>query len=236
MMGHDTEIHPELSRIADCASGLLDDEESRDVIAHLSECPECRLEHRRLMRFQGIGADVELERESDWDGAARELERTFGERVLPAVVPARRTARAGLSGFTWLAPIAAAAAVVLLIFVQIEMNGPVKSPEPDPLRGGAAFEYGITLETPVGEIARVPGRFAWRSKSEKDYYTLEIFTSSLHTVHREDRITDSSWAIPDSLRSRFEPGTIYLWNVRGYRGLEREIVSPNGWFRIAPGK
>lgn len=67
-----------------------------------------------------------------------------------------------------------------------------------------------------------------------DYYTLEVFTSDLISVHREGRVEGSDWSVPDSLRSRFERGTIYLWHVRGYRGLEREVVSPNGWFRVAP--
>ncbi len=235
MTDKNARFHPELSRIADWSAGLLDGEEARAIRAHLDGCPACRIELRRLGRFQGIDSDGELEREAGWYDARIKLERAFEERILPAVVSARRTSRTRWFAFAWFAPVAAAAAV-LLVFMQLERNSPGRSPASGPLRGGAGFEYGIMLESPVGEIAQTPEQFAWHAKGGKDYFAVEIFTSQLSSVCRIDRIEDSYWSVPDSLRTLFEPGTIYLWHVRGYRGLEREVVSPNGWFRIGPGK
>ena len=47
-----------------------------------------------------------------------------------------------------------------------------------------------------------------------------------------DNIAGSSWTAPDTLGTILKPNIIYLWSVKGFKGLERVIASPNGWFKI----
>lgn len=234
MTNSEEHVHPDIAVLDAWANGLLAGRAARAVEEHLDTCAVCRLELGRLRRFHNVEADRALARDADWHGARTRLDRAFGERILPSAVHARRTVRAGRRLFAWLAPIVAAAAVVL-VFAQIERSGPGVFHPSNPLRGGAGFEYGITLQSPLGEIARSPEEFTWHAGGGKDYFTVEVFTSRLVSVCRIDRLENPRWSVPDSIRTLFEAGTVYLWHVRGYRGLEGEVVSPNGWFVIKNG-
>lgn len=227
--------HPALDILAAYAADFLGGEESERMDVHLASCPLCRLEVKRIRRFQSIDSDVELAGKANWQSARFKLERAFAEQVLPAVArrrPPVPEAAGRRFGPGWLAPVAAAAAV-FLIFVYMERNAiPVTSPVSrfGPMRGGPSNEYGITLEAPLGELEGAPALFTWRSERENEFYALEIFTADLEPLHRVDRISGLSWSIPDSVSSVFEPDSIFLWNVQGFKGLESEVSSPNGWF------
>jgi hypothetical protein len=213
--------------------GRLERSAAAAVKRHLDECALCRLELRRMKRFEDIESDDELAGEADWESARFKMERAFRDRVLPTVIAARSAGSE--PGFLynvsrWLAPLAAAAAVIML-FASIEGLNPPQYGF-GPMRGGAGAEYEIVLDTPVGNIADYPDKFDWHSKIESDHYTLEIFTSNLRQVYVADNLGNSDWTTPDSVKTLFERGTFYLWSVTGYRGLEREIASPNAWFRI----
>jgi hypothetical protein len=47
-----------------------------------------------------------------------------------------------------------------------------------------------------------------------------------------DGITERRWVPSDSLISLLKLDTVYLWSVTAHRGLKREVVSPNGWFKV----
>jgi len=102
------------------------------------------------------------------------------------------------------------------------------------MRGAPPVAYGIELMEPVGEIRAFPSIFKWKSDRMYDRFTLEIFTPQLDRIALERDIKKSSWKTPDSLRTALKPGVVYLWNVRGYRGLESATASPNGWFKFEP--
>jgi hypothetical protein len=230
--------HIDPAKLADYSDGTLHESESELVRRHLEECPLCRLELERLKRFLVIDADEELARDSEWPRARTKLEAALRERIVPSVTNKRpavlRLSRA-VRVARWLAPVAAAAALILFA----AYFGAREKPEvPGSLRGsmrGSPAEYGITLDEPIGALKAVPEIFTWRSQRANDYYSLEILSADLKTICRVERIAQSPWAVPDSLVTAFEPDSIYLWNVKGYRGLERVIQSPNGWFKILPG-
>jgi hypothetical protein len=230
--------HPDLARLADYGAELLGTGESAAVRGHLEECAPCRLELKRLEHFDRIEDDEALLEEAGWRSAEAGLERAFREKVLPEIL-GRRAVKSGkgrsMRLFGWLAPVAAAAAV-LVLFVQLERIKPVDGRYIDagPMRGEPAGDYVITLESPSGEIKGSPAAFSWRSRREIDYYTLEIFTSNLVSVHKTGRLSGSEWSVPDSLGRLFTENVTYLWNVRGYRGIGREVLSPSEWFKILP--
>jgi hypothetical protein len=216
--------------------GKLADEKAEAVRRHLETCPLCGLELKRLRRFHAIDADENLARRAEWLYARTRLEKAFRERIAPSAegtgAPvisfprARRAAR-------WLVPAAAAAAVVFMI-AHYTMNG--RSPAPAPggnvMRGTPASEYRISLEEPLGDIDARPAVFKWKSNRADDFFTLEIFTPTLEKIYEARNIRESPWTAPDTLAVILEPGVMYLWSVRGYRGLERATASPNGWFRV----
>jgi hypothetical protein len=230
--------HPGVTRLADYKAGLLEPGDAAAVRGHIEGCPLCRLELKRLERFERIGEDESLLEEAGWRSAEIELEKAFRENVLPKVAERKVVkfgGRRSMRLFGWLVPVAAAAAV-LVLFVQLERVKPIDGPYIDggPMRGEPAGEYVIMLETPSGEMEESPAVFTWHSRREIDYYTLEIFTSNLVSVHKTGRIAGSEWSVPDSLGYLLTENVTYLWNVRGYWGLGHEVLSPSEWFRIIP--
>lgn len=227
--------HVELNELDAYISGRLEPGAAAAIKRHLDECPLCRVEVMQIGRFEDIGSDDELAGEADWPAARFKMERAFKDRVLPniAAEPAAESeAKPPFLMSRWLAPLTAAAAVIL-IFVYIER---LHTPQHDfgPMRGVPGAEYEVILDSPVGNIADYPEKFDWHSEVASDYYKIEIFTSDLEQVYVIENLEESDWTMPDSIRTRFERGTFYLWNVKGYRGLKREIASPNAWFRIMP--
>jgi len=231
--------HPGIGDLAEYTAGSLHGSEAEEIREHLSGCPLCRLEIRKIERFESIDQDDDLAEEADWNGARFKLERAFRDSVLPAAGLGARPADRGsrlISKLTWLAPITAAAAVFVL-FIHLESTRMELLPSRGmgPMRGDTAEEYKIALEGPSGIIERIPEQFSWKAERDNEYYVLEIFTSDLVNIYKEERIEGTAWAVSDSLISLFEPDSIYLWSVKGYKGLEREEISPNGWVKIVPG-
>jgi hypothetical protein len=232
--------HPDVETLDVFRRGAMSEPHEEETRRHVDSCVECRLELKRLSRFEEIEADDELARDADWQAARVSLERVFDEHVLPEVVDRERPARGEIDGrpfrsrwqIRWLAPVAAAAAATLLVVTQVG-KGP--SDDLGPMRGPDVESSGIVIVEPTGEIEEAPKQFTWEAKTENDYYTLEVFTAGLENVYTEDEIPQSHWSATDSLRSLLARDTIYLWNVTGHKGLERETVSPNGWFKITDG-
>jgi len=235
--------HVAIETLAAFIEKRLAPEELEAVRRHLAECALCDLELKRLERFLTLDSDRELEEEARWRDAEPRLEAAFRGKTLPEIrrgAPAairpvsEMRRRSGARAIRWLVPAAAAAGFALFLFFAARTPSPQAPPARDnPLRG-APVEYGIALTAPVGEIAAAPERFAWRSSRANEYYSVEIFGADLKKIYAADRLADTTWAVPDSLKGLLKPRVIYLWNVKGYRGLERIDLSPNGWFKIVP--
>jgi hypothetical protein len=239
--------HPDIETLANFLGGQLSQNDTATTRDHLDECFACRLEVKRLARFEEIDSDADLEREADWKSARINLERAFRENVLPEVAerkPARETKRAAGFDFgsfwtrwqiRWLAPVAAAAAVLIVVIQVQRINPPGTAPDDlGPMRGTPAASADIVAAEPAGDIPEAPKVFRWQSKWEDDYYTIEIFRPDLSKIFEVEGITDLRWSVSDSLKSILKPDSIYLWTVTGHRGVERETVSPNAWFKITP--
>ncbi|MCK5406467.1 MAG: zf-HC2 domain-containing protein, partial [Candidatus Krumholzibacteria bacterium] len=234
-----TRSHPDIETLANYIDGQLAASDADATKRHLDSCPVCRLEIKRIERFEAIESDKSLREEANWPAAQVRLERAFRDNVLPEVV-ARQSidARPFWSRWQvrWLVPVAAAAA--LLVVFQIDRSRPPGTPSDDlgPMRGPTTEELSIALEAPSGNIERLPEQFTWRSTRKNDYYKIAIFTSDLTKIYEESELPESRWAASDSLRSLLKVETIYIWTVTGQKGVEREVVSPNGWFKITPGR
>ncbi|MDD4857989.1 MAG: hypothetical protein PHD74_07765 [Candidatus Krumholzibacteria bacterium] len=232
--------HIDIETIERLLKGDLADGEAEAARRHLETCPLCGLELKRLKRFNAIDSDEDLARRAEWLYARTRIEKAFGERIAPFAMRSR--SRASLSSravnaVRWLGAAAAAVAVVAVMVHFAMKEGPRERPQaPAPgrsiMRGAPPVEYGIALEEPAGPVEARPGIFKWKSNRDDDYFVLEIFTSSLDKICRATNVRESYWNIPDSLGIKLEPGVVYLWNVRGYKGLERAAASPNGWFKI----
>lgn len=233
--------HIDLETLDKYLQGTLAWEEAEAVRRHLEACPSCGLELKRLQRFATIDSDEEVTRKGEWLYARTRLEKELREKIIPAataprarIILLRRAARAA----RWLVPAAAAAAVIVFMIARYSANERPGAPTPESkrsvMRGAPPVVHGIELMEPAGEIAAPPAIFKWKSERKDDSFTLEIFTPRLDRIALQRNIKESSWAAPDSLRSALKPGVVYLWCVRGYRGLERATASPNGWFKIKP--
>jgi hypothetical protein len=253
--------HPDLDRLAEFAAGLLPATETSAVDAHLEACPLCRLELKRLARFETIDGDEELLAEAEWPRAEFLLQKAFAEKVRPVLTgrdadssagPATGMApvrpisgarspsrRSGAPRLRWLVP-AAAAAVLILLVANLDRGPHLSlSPEgPDLLRGGDSGGTGaqraarIELVEPLGEVSEAPRLFTWQADSTYDTFALTVFTSELATVFQQEHLAESHFGPPDSLRALLAPDRVYAWSVKAYAGLAPAVVSPSGWFRI----
>lgn len=228
--------HPDIETLSGFSEGRLEATLSETVGKHVEDCVACRLEIKRLRRFETIETDDALAGEAGWNRAGPALEQALNNRILPAAgvgtdkhAPTRQSrARWHLR---WLTPAVAAAAVVVLLVSVFDGGSP---DDPGVMRGPEAPAHGIVTGTPSGEIPGPPEVFEWSSAVKHDYYTVEIRSTDLQRIHTQTGIPDTRWAPVDSVTALFEPGTIYLWNVVGHRGVEEATVSPNGWFKITP--
>jgi len=231
--------HPDIDVLANYIAGQLNEDQTRTTRKHVESCSVCQLEMKRMGRFEQIDSDTALGEEAGWETAKLQLERGFREKVLPEVVepapseaPGRKAYRTrsiwGRWQLRWLAPAAAAAAVLLVIF-QLDRTS---VDDLGPMRGPTTEAAKISNLVPSGEIGQLPAVFTWQSSRDNDHYTIEIFTSDLSKIFETTGIKEAQWATTDSLSSLLKLETLYLWSVTGHRGLERETVSPNGWFRV----
>lgn len=228
--------HVDPAKLADFFEEKLPEEEARLVKEHVDRCALCSLELKRLERFRSIDADEDLAREAEWPYARTKLDSAMRHGIIPEIIGKRgavarrprivRTVR-------WLLPLTAAAIFVVVV-IRLAGRGEPGAPVPEkgPMRGAPAVAYEITLEKPIGDLGSFPEVFTWRSPRHDDYFTLEIFSAGLKAMYRADRIAGPSWKAPDSLRTALSPDVIYLWSVKGYKGLEPVVSSPNGWFKI----
>jgi len=238
--------HPNLDTLVDLTEGALTDAQAARVSQHLQQCVSCRLEARRLARFATIDTDEELLAEADWPRARFALGKAYQEKIRPAISTppeqATEISEGGARGFRrrsvlprgwWVAPIAAAAILVLVFLAHDSDLGPgAPDVAQEPFRGGEQLTPSIAPVEPLGEVAACPRVFRWRTREAFGTYTLEIFTPELELVFQQENIATASYTVTESLREKLAPGQIYLWSIKGHRGLQAAAVSANGWFRF----
>jgi hypothetical protein len=232
--------HLDLESLERYLLGKLDEREAEAARRHLEKCPLCDIELKRLQRFAAIDSDDDLARSAEWIYARRKLENAFGEKIAPSAAGKAGERRMRLSRASsaarWIVPVAVmAAGLVMIAYFSRREEPRVREPLRRIMRGAPPVRYGIELLEPAGEIHASPTVFKWRSERGDDRYTLEIFTPSLARIYQAENIARSDWTTPDTLGTILKPNIIYLWSVKGFKGLERVEASPNGWFRIARG-
>jgi hypothetical protein len=232
--------HLELEVLEKYLLGKLEEREAEAVRRHVEKCALCDLELKRLQRFAAIDSDDDLARSAEWIYARRKLENAFGEKIAPSAADDARARRIRFSRASraarWLVPAAVMAAGLVMI-AYFSKREEIRAPEPARrvMRGAPPVRYDIELMEPAGEIHASPAVFRWKSERDDTHYTLEIFTPTLAKIYQAEDIAGSSWTAPDTLGTILKPNIIYLWSVKGFKGLERANASPNGWFKIVRG-
>jgi hypothetical protein len=232
--------HIDLEALEKYLLGKLDEREAEGVRRHIEKCALCALELKRLQRFAAIDSDDDLARSAEWIYARRKLENAFSEKIAPSAAGnagARRIRSSRASNAArWLVPAAVMAAGLVMIAYFSKREEPrVSEPARRVMRGAPPVRYDIELTEPAGEIHASPAVFRWKSERDDNHYTLEIFTPTLARIYWATNIAGSSWTTPDTLGTMLKPDIIYLWSVKGFKGLERANASPNGWFKIVRG-
>jgi len=227
----------ELERYLD---GRMEERERARAEQHLSDCIHCRLELLYLKRFREIDDDEDLLLESQWNYASGELERRRlnlveilrggGEAEVPRL--------GGMGSFfrrNWLAPLAAAA-VIILIFLGLEGVREKKSFPGVEVMRGARDRTTVEVVSPSGKIERLPGGFEWKYSGELDSFEVEVFSSTLKNVFRVSGVEGNVLPLNDSLKVLIKPGVLYFWKVTGFRDGEAVTSSSTAWFSIAPAR
>lgn len=173
-------------------------EADRDrIVGHLAECDACAGIYAEMIRTRPL---------DDEGGEAHFKADAFIARGYAAAPPARPSGRVLIFHRTLLIPLAAAAALVLFVWL------PARRPALEPVtptnavRGG-----GVQTISPSGEV-RGPVEFRWVSPVQPDRFAVEVNDAAGQRVFyretREDRLA------PDApLVSMLRPGTAYTWTV-----------------------
>jgi len=131
--------------------------------------------------------------------------------------------------FRWavLAPVAAAAAVVLLFLSWPQPDG---LPTNEPVHRQTPVEFGVapTPVSPIGSAGEV-GTLVWTRVSGADRYRLTLYDAE-GTVLWRATTPDSSIAVPDSVV--FQEGRLYLWRVEARVGWDVWETSDLAEFRL----
>lgn len=219
--------HPDLELLLGRTDGPMDTTTAAAVDAHLADCATCRLALKQARRFADLDRDDEAAAAAGWPAAAQRMDAAWQSRGRPAVLrPRRRLPR-------WLAPVAAAAVVAVVVFnlgQQRLVQGP--GADGDSIRGGPVAAPVLTDLSPRGELAEWPDGFTWEASRVFDSYELELFTEDLAPVFTLAGLEDTRTGLPDSLRTLLEEGRTYFWHVQGHEGLADVEASETVWFRV----
>jgi hypothetical protein len=123
-----------------------------------------------------------------------------------------------------LAPVAAAAAVVLLV-VWVGNDGTTSQTHRDPPTAAVVAPSPIA---PIGTATAVSD-MVWSQSGSADNYRLTLFDAEGLVVWRATT-TDTQLAIPDSVE--LQPGRLYLWTVEGRVGFDVWESSALTEFRV----
>ena len=126
-----------------------------------------------------------------------------------------------------LAPVAAAAAVILLFISWPQGERPLTDllPHRD---SPAAAEVAPVPISPIGPTPEVAA-LVWNRVAGADQYRTTLYSAEGSVMWRETT-TDSSVAVPDSIS--FQPGLSYLWKVEGRVGWDLWESSELFEFRV----
>ena len=235
MTNSNSSNHPDLDTLLAFSENRLAEAESEGVGNHIESCAQCRLEIKCFLRFKDMGEDPLEEKEVQWDHAELALERTWREKIQPSISSPKAVEKSTLRNpLIWLVPVAAAAALALIFL------GPTFSPDSyspptvsSVIRGAEETKaVQITLDTPSGQQESMPGQFFWKTDTDCEHFTFEIFTSDLKTVFVASELKTPSWTMTEEVTKLLNPETIYLWNVRGFNQLKPVAESGNNWFRF----
>jgi len=114
-----------------------------------------------------------------------------------------------------LAPVAAAAAVILLFMAWPQSEGPLTNQVPH-RDSPAAGEVAPVLVAPIGPTPEVAA-LVWTRVAGADQYRMTLYDAEGSVVWREMTV-DSTVAVPDSIS--FQSGLSYLWKVEARVGWD----------------
>ncbi|MEZ5319533.1 MAG: hypothetical protein R2752_19190 [Vicinamibacterales bacterium] len=208
------------------------DESDRDrIVTHLAACASCAAAHAALVRVRPVEGGVAASAEGDLGAFVSEGYRHAPAAIAPPAFEAAprpapsRPVPAPRRQPWWLAPLAAAAVLVLAMTVPRLLTQPV---EPPIARGGtwAALE-------PAGDIDVESLVFRWTAPEPAGAYLVEVFDAS-GTRLWSRRVDASPAAADPALVSRLVPGASYRWTVSSLdaRGVAMSS-SPLTVFQVA---
>ena len=143
------------------------------VVAHLAECAECASRYAAAIRTMPLRAEPAADAQEFVNAGRR--------------IASRRH---------WVAPLAAAAVLVIAVAIPMAMNKNETSPELH-FRGG-----GIQALAPMGSIDRSEVEFVWSSGVRATRYRLQVGNGNVITTETQSTQT----------RMSLKPGT-YWWSV-----------------------
>lgn len=89
----------------------------------------------------------------------------------------------------------------------------------------------LILLEPLKRIQSPPSVFKWKPVMNAEIYSLRIIDEYLNTVHATGALV-SHYPLPEEIRMKLEKGVAYMWIVKAFDDLNRQISEAKGYFVI----
>ena len=188
------DVCPESAELFDAGHGQLPVERMNAVIDHVTRCAECAEAWRLLLAIDGL--------------ALKSVHAAGAPREQGGSVVALK--RASLFSHRFLAPLAAAAGVVLAIGLLVTYL-PHSPPDAPQYRANAAADVPKSL---VGtELPRSKLLLRWSGSATDASYTLRVMTTSLEPILIKEGLRQTEYLVPASALAGMAADGELLWQV-----------------------
>jgi len=200
--------------------GLLSDEEKLQFENHLLECEYCFQDLYRTAPLTAMMREGEMVPSGEFDLA--------GEKEAEAISKKPSDKKGIFRNFrrSWIYAAAAAAAVLVAVFILVWIQGPGQKTEQ--LRGHD--DVSILVQSPVGEVPS-PSELRWKPVGGVSSYVVKLYSDSGYLLW-EGSSEETKAVLPDSIREDLFPGQTYLWQVEAVTTKGERLKSHMIRFRV----
>jgi hypothetical protein len=147
----------------------------------------------------------------------------------------RRWSLRGWMGASALRPALTAAVVLLGVLSGYYLTRPAAPGFPTNIGTGSdtTRSMAVALRAPVGDVTVVPERLQWEPVDGASRYRVRLAEVDRHEIWSAET-SDTSIAIPDSVRAQVVPGKTLVWQVTAYNAAGAPIADSDPQrFRLA---
>jgi hypothetical protein len=202
----------------------MTDEERLDVARHLVACMDCTEEYRAIRALEPWAQELQRDLQSPGRTSV-----AAGEPFPRPVEPAAALTPHPDAGFwkristgTRTRAIFAAAAMIVIAATSLVIwqSGTGREPGQSSERSGLSFR--LTVDPPnKATVPRAPATLSWSALEKTLAYRVALYDYQSTPIWESSRLTTTSVALPEEVRSRLSRNQTYYWRVIAEDAIEQ---------------